>query len=373
MKRICHLSSVHRGLDIRIFWKECMSLAKAGYDTHLVINATAADVAEAAAHGVTVHGMECEQSAGRFSRMSVHAWRCYQIAKSLDADIYHFHDPELIPYGVLLTWAGKKVIFDVHEDLSGDIYSKDWIPLHARYAVAATARAVENFGARRFSAVVAATSYIGTIFEGVAERAVVVNNYPLPGELSSPQHDDSWQRDSVCYVGGIDAIRGIRQVVQALSDIEITLHLAGHFSSPQLLAGVSNLSGWTRVKYHGILNRREVTKIFGRSLAGLVTFLPEPNHINSQPNKMFEYMSAGVPVIASDFPIWHELIEGTQCGICVDPSKPEEISAAIRHLQNHPEEVARMGNNGRQAVEEKYRWDWEEMKLVSLYQDILGM
>jgi glycosyltransferase involved in cell wall biosynthesis len=372
MKRVCHLSSVHAGLDIRIYRKECVSLAGAGYDTHLVINASAEDVAEAAGRGVTVHRIGCGPGASRIARMSVHAWRCYRLAKELDADLYHFHDPELIPYGVLLAWSGKKVIFDVHEDLSADIHSKEWVPFAARRALAATSRALENFGARRFAAVVAATSYIGTLFKDVAERVVVINNYPLAGELVPAQPVDATQRNSVCYVGGIDAIRGIRQVVQALSDTDVTLHLAGCFSSDALQAGVSSLSGWERVKYHGILTREEVTKIFGMSLAGLVTFLPEPNHIHSQPNKMFEYMSAGIPVIASDFPLWNELIEGTQCGVCVDPNSPEEIAAAIRHLRNHPEEVARMGNNGRQAVEDKYRWDREEIKLVSLYRGLLA-
>src|SRR5438046_6669609 len=137
MKRVCHFSSAHRGLDIRIFRKECVSLAKAGYDTHLVINATTADVAEAALHGVTLHPLKYVPETRRFSRMVFHAWRCYRMAKKLDADLYHFHDPELIPYGLLLAWSGKKVILDVHEDLPGDIQAKEWIPLPARSLVAA--------------------------------------------------------------------------------------------------------------------------------------------------------------------------------------------------------------------------------------------
>src|SRR5436309_609095 len=90
MKKICHFSSAHRGLDTRIFHKECVSLAKAGYDTHLVINATTADVTEAAKCGVTVHLLEYAPGTSRFSRMVLQAWRCYKTAKKLDADLYHF-------------------------------------------------------------------------------------------------------------------------------------------------------------------------------------------------------------------------------------------------------------------------------------------
>jgi glycosyltransferase involved in cell wall biosynthesis len=372
MKRICHMSSVHHGLDTRIFRKECVSLAKAGYETHLVTNASNDDIVEAARHGVTLHPLAAQQGGNRLARILFHARHCYDMARSLNADLYHFHDPELIPYGVLLARAGRKVIFDAHEDLPNDIYSKDWIPAPAQRVVAMLCRALQNFGATRFSAVVAATPYIRSTFEGVARRVVVINNYPLLGELAPPPDACATRRDSVCYVGGIDLIRGIRQVVQALSGAGVTLHLAGDFASQELQSGISTLSGWERVKYHGVLNRQGVTRILAQSLAGLVTFLPEPNHINAQPNKMFEYMSAGVPVIASDFPLWHDLIADAQCGICVDPNNPEAISAAIRHLRDHPDEVARMGNNGRQAVEKKYRWDCEEARLLTLYESIIG-
>ncbi|MES2350025.1 MAG: glycosyltransferase [Pseudomonadota bacterium] len=122
MSKVCHFSSVHRGLDIRIYRKECVSLARAGHEVHLVIDATAAEVAEAAAAGVTLHRLAAANGGGRVRRMLLQAWRTYRIAKELDAQIYHIHDPELIPYGVLLARQGKQVILDLHEDLSADIH-----------------------------------------------------------------------------------------------------------------------------------------------------------------------------------------------------------------------------------------------------------
>jgi glycosyltransferase involved in cell wall biosynthesis len=373
MKKICHMSSAHRGLDIRIFHKECVSLANAGYDTHLVINAGAAEVAEAARRGVTLHPMEYVPETRRLARILLHARRCYLLARKIDAELYHLHDPELIPYGLLLAYAGKAVIFDAHEDLPGSIYSKDWIPLPARRAVAAMCEILQNFGARRFVAVVAATPFIATLFDGTAKPVVIINNYPMFGELSpAPHQPDGATRDSVCYVGGIDIIRGIREMVQAIGATHSKLLLAGAFATEKLRDEVSQYRGWANVKEYGFVDRKRVSEIMSRSFSGLVTLYQVPNFVNAQPIKMFEYMAAGVPVIASDFPLWRAVIEGNQCGICVNPNNPDEISAAIRHLHDHPEEVERMGYNGRQAVEKKYRWDREEIKLLSLYKNILA-
>ncbi|HJV84452.1 MAG TPA: glycosyltransferase [Noviherbaspirillum sp.] len=371
MKKICHFSSVHRGLDIRIFRKECISLANAGYDTHLVIDATAADMAEAASHGVTVHPVAPDAQGGRLSRMVSHARHCYHAARELNADLYHFHDPELIPYGVMLARSGKKVVFDAHEDLIGDIHAKDWVPVRARHAVAAIAGAVQDFGARRFSAVVTATPFIGSLFENLAKQVVVVNNFPLLHELPPAQDVDVSQRKSVCYVGNIHKHRGIQEMVKAIGMSGEQLLLAGDFRPGLLRDEVTGYDGWQHVRECGVVDRKGVADIMAQSFAGMVIFHPVPNFINAQPIKMFEYMSAGVPVIASDFPLWRDFIEGNQCGICVDHTRPDAIADAIRHLRTHPEDVVRMGANGRRATAEKYRWDREETKLLSLYRALL--
>jgi len=131
------------------------------------------------------------------------------------------------------------------------------------------------------------------------------------------------------------------------------------------------MPGWQNVETLGYLDRNAVKSTLSRSMRGLVLFHPEPNHVNAQPNKMFEYMSAGIPVIASNFPLWKEIVEGTECGICVDPLNPKEIADAIRWIIEHPVEASRMGENGRKAVEERYNWGIEEKKLLELYNKIL--
>ena len=106
------------------------------------------------------------------------------------------------------------------------------------------------------------------------------------------------------------------------------------------------------------------------SLAGVVTFLALPNHVNAQPNKIFEYMAAGIPVIGSNFQLWKEIIENNDCGICVDPTKPKEIAKAIEFIQENPMKAKEMGKRGRKKVLDKYNWQPEGIKLVSVYNNL---
>ena len=372
MTKVCHFSSAHRGLDIRIYRKQCASLAQAGFDVHLVIDATPADIREAAGAGVTIHPLVSMAGKGRLRRMLAQTWRCYRVARALDADVYHFHDPELIPYGLLLTWQGKKVIVDLHEDLRSDIQSKGWILAPLRNAIGAAARALEHFAARRLAAVVAATPHIGALFEHSAARVAVIHNYPALNELAAARSPATVTRNSVCYVGAINEIRGIRQTIRALEMAPSTLLLAGVFDSPALREELTEYPGWRHVEECGFVDRQRVAEIMARSFCGLVTFCREPNHIDALPNKLFEYMSAGVPVIASDFPLWRSIVEDADCGLCVDPDDPGEIAWAVNYLRTNRARAENMGNNGRRAVESTYRWDFEEAKLVTLYGQLLA-
>lgn len=363
------MSSVHHGLDVRIFLKECVSLAESGYETHLVITASAADVVTAAAKKVILHPLSPPR--GRLARMVKQAWSCYRIARKVDADIYHFHDPELIPYGILLKLAGRPVIYDVHEDLPRDILDKKWIPIWARNLVAIAAAAMEYVSARWIFSIVTATPFIAGRFKRITPKSIDINNYPIPDELvigGGPRI----RRRQVCYVGGITEVRGIEPLIRALPLApNVTLALCGRFQESGFEAAMRALPGWAQVDYRGQTDRDGVRQVLSESMAGMVTFLPVSNHIDAQPNKMFEYMSAEVPVIASDFPLWRKIIDGAQAGICVDPQSSQAIASAIRELVKNPVKVEKMGEAGRRAVLEKYNWPNEAKKLIEFYKGLL--
>lgn len=365
--KTAHLTSVHQRYDTRIFLKMCRSLATAGHDVSLIV---ADGLGDELRDGV--HILDVGKSRGRLDRMWGATRRVLGKALELDCDVYHLHDPELLPAALRLKRRGKRVIFDAHEDLPRQILSKAYLHPAARRAVSMAAGAFERLACRRLDAVVAATPTIRDKFRAMGIEAVDINNFPLLGELDA---EVPWNQkaNEVCYVGGIGAIRGIREVVAAMAQCRsgARLNLAGGFPEKQVKAEVEASLGWAHVNELGFLTRAQVRETLGRSVAGVVTFLPLPNHIDAQPNKMFEYMSAGLPVIASHFPLWREIIEDSGCGICVDPTDPAAIAAAVDRLVETPHLARTMGQNGRHAVHARYNWGVEEKKLNLLYADVL--
>ena len=358
--RVCHLSSVHPRNDTRIFYKMCASLANSGYEVTLVVADGKGDETNS---GVAIHDVGSPR--GRFDRMRHVPKRVFAKAVELNADLYHLHDPELIPIGLKLKRLGKKVIFDSHEDVPKQLLSKSYLnPVLLRMLSLVYAQ-FECFACARFDAIVAATPFIRNKFLKVNPRTVDINNFPILGELATPiGHTES--RAKICYVGGITEIRGIRETVCAMDllNSDIRLDIAGNFLDAQLGAEMRQHPGWKRVNELGFIGRQDVRKVLSQSSMGLVTLHPTINYIDALPVKMFEYMSAGIAVIASDFPLWREIIEGNGCGMCVDPLNPQAIAAAIDTLSQNPDRARKMGKNGQRAVQERYNWKVEEQKLL---------
>lgn len=359
--KICHLTSVHSYTDIRIFIKECCTLSNNEYEVFLI----APNAPNKYINNVRIIGIEAEGN--RFARMTKITKKIYQKALEINADVYHFHDPELMPIGLKLKKHGKKVIYDIHEDLPRAILSKKWIKPSIRKPMSFFFELYENCAAKKFDCLITATPFITNRFLRVNQNTVNINNYPLLNELENNLVEYKLKKRQVCYVGGLSAIRGSEQLLSASEFIKGKLVIAGSISPKNL---EDKISSYPMIEFKGLLNRNEVKELLANSLAGIVTFLPEPNHINAQPNKMFEYMSAGIPVICSDFPLWRAIIEKYNCGICVNPESPKEIADAINYLLDNPEIAKNMGYNGRRAIEAEYNWEQEGQKLVDLYRSL---
>jgi glycosyltransferase involved in cell wall biosynthesis len=364
---ICHLTSAHPRHDSRIFLKQCRSLSNAGHSVSLVVADGKPDEER---DGVSIFGVGA--AGGRLRRMFSATRSVYLRAKLVGADVYQLHDPELIPAGLRLKRLGKRVIFDAHEDLPKQLLTKPYLNKLTLALLSRCFTGFEKWACRQFDGIIAATPSIREKFVRINPNTVDINNYPLLGELSDGEVPWGSKRPEVCFVGEISRIRGIEHLVEAMAvtQSKVRLQLVGRFSEESVQQAVKANSGWMKVDYHGFLNRQAVKEVLKLCVGGLVTFLPAANHIDAQPNKMFEYMSAGVPVIASRFPLWKDIVEGNCCGLCVDPLSPRDIAAAIEFLINSPGRAEQMGRNGITAVQKHYKWDVEQVKLLTFYDRI---
>lgn len=372
MTLIAHVTTVHWRGDTRIRVKEVASLAR-GIDVPVALVVQDGKGPEGADPGPRVVDSG-PRPPGRLLRMTLGSWRMWRTLRRLRPTIVHFHDPELIFLGLAMKVSGAKVIYDVHEDVPRQILTKDWIPGLLRPLVAGAVEVIETVSCRAFDAIVPATPKIAERFP--ARTRVVVQNFPIRDELLTASSVPYMQRrPSVAYVGDISSARAAYEMVEAMgllpSDTACILELAGGFSPPDLQRELEERSGWRRVHYHGWAKRPEVANILGQVRAGLVLLHPEPNYTEAYPNKMFEYMAAGLPVVASDFPLWREIVNGTGAGVLADPQDPVAVAKAIQWLLEHPEEAEAMGRRGRQAIEQRFNWKREEEKLLELYRRML--
>ena len=366
MNKVVHITSAHTRDDIRIFKKECISLSKSGIKVYLIVNDC---LGNENVNNVSIidAGRPISGRLDRFLNLSKYIYRA---AIDLDADIYHFHDSDLIPVGLRLLKKNKKVVYDVHEDLPRQILTKEYIPSFFRKPVSLLLEFYENYASKQFDLILAATPHITERFRKLNKNTVNINNYPIHGELLFKKNHNIIKDNAVCYIGGISRIRGVKYLINALEHCNVNLYLAGRFSDKKFEQELRSLKNWKKVIYLGQIGREKVSEILSLASAGLVTFLPAPNHNNAQPNKMFEYMSAGLPVICSNFNLWKKIITENKCGICVNPVDSYEISSAINKIIEDKSLVAEFGKNGIESIKNKYNWNNEEKKLIKAYQKI---
>ncbi len=366
--RVVHMTSAHPRSDTRIFLKQCRSLVLAGFDTALVV---ADGLGDEIREGVRI--FDVGRSRGRLWRMLLASHRVAVAAEALGGDIYQGHDPELLPALVRMSARGYRTVFDSHEDYSESIGNRPYIPSWARRSAGRLFGAYESKALRRLSAVIAATPHIAAKFRAKGVQSTVVNNYPLHGELVAPVSSGG-REDIACFVGVMSDLRGIQVLVRAMSHVRSNarLMLVGSFDPPDFEAVCRRESGWSRVEFVGKLDRSALATVLARARCGVVTYLPDGNHVHSQPNKLFEYLSAGLPVVASNFPGWFEIVEGSRCGICVDPTDPLAVAAAIDRLVGDTDGAEMMGRRGLKLVESRLSWESEEGALLRLYESILN-
>lgn len=369
---IIHITNVHNWNDLRIFQKMARSLCEAGLSVGVVgvcREITQPEVRKV--DGVTVHLVPCKQEIGRAYRSTVLAWRVIRCALALNTKLYQAHDPELIPFLLAARLKRSKLIFDAHEDFVGQLEGKTWAKGLNRFAINAYARLLRFIINTSFDKILTATHSIASYHP--EKKSQVIHNYPVISDYKVTKGKKPLSKRPArgVFMGNLSEIRGIREIVEALEHTQHVegIDIAGWFDDEAFKRKLENLPGWSKVSYHGLLTRTEVADILGHAKFGILTYYPLKNHLTSQPTKLFEYLSAGLPVLYSDFPVWHNIIQPNDLGVCADPKDPKSLAEGMDQLcaTSIDDSLSKRAQN---LVEDLYSWDSEKIVYCNFIRDM---
>lgn len=365
--KITHITTVHHPFDNRIFNKECVSLAEKGYEVVLIATHGQDEVIK----GVQIRSLKKPKS--RISRIFFTTFNAYKLALNEDADIFHFHDPELIPAAWLMVIRGKKVVYDVHEDYVASIKQKNYLPRPISILIASLFGIFEKLLSKSFYIVLAEKYYRKRFPVGHC-----ILNYPRKMLVSSLTGQVQSRKLQVLYTGNITRDRGAFQharVVDYLDDIAVYLvGFCSKFLVDELFAMVKGKDRLHIIGIDRFVPFDEIVSYYNRGnwTAGLALFPSTPHYVNKELTKFFEYMAAGIPILCSEFTVWKKIIEETELGLTTDPDDGDAIAKNIIYLYNNKDKAKQMGIYGKEKVVSEFNWEKEADKLEQLYKDILS-
>lgn len=363
--KIAHLTSAHRRYDTRIFLKECTSLAGAGYDVYLVVADGNGDEKK---DGVNI----CDVGAykGRFERMFHVSGRIFKKSILLNADVYHIHDPELMPIGLRLKKKGKKVIFDIHENTDLQILTKEWIPLYFRKWISVIFKLYEGYACKMFDCLIVPQVSMESKFSKFSKTEIIAN---FPSVKSHVRKRENLSRFHLFYSGGLGKARGLFNMLDLINvlatiDDRYQLKLAGPILSEDLVS-VKTHPGWKNTKYLGVLSSEEIYKEYKENTIGLILFNNVGQYYMAYSLKLFEYMQNGMIVLMPNFGDWLKFNDSYNVGFNVDSTNVSEIVSVINGIDE--EELASYSMRNQKLAADEFTWLSQEKKLINIYKELM--
>lgn len=365
--RVCHVTSAHGRYDVRIFHKECKSLANKGFEVVLLVND---DIESEFIDGVHIVSTR-RKLQSRFKRMVQSKRYIRKIMLEINASIYHFHDPELLPEAIWIKKKGKKVIFDFHEDVAQQILYKEWIPRLIRKKISFLYSKYEKQCTKKFDALIAATPKVVEQLQKTNPKTAMVTNFPILDIYKEKK--PTLKKRAICFAGGISPQWKHENIITAIGNLEDAEYILAGRGDPNYIEKLTKLPGWEKVRFLGQISMAEVQEIYAQSMVGMAV-LSYNTQVGKEGNlsntKLFEFMAAGIPFICSNSRIWSEIVNKYHCGFTVEPDDILGIQSKIIQLLDDRELAQEMGDNGKNAAAEVFNWDSQAEVLLKLYSAI---
>ncbi|MCB0047001.1 MAG: glycosyltransferase [Caldilineaceae bacterium] len=371
---VCHLSSVHRALDGRIFYREACSLVRSGHAATVIARHPRDEVVD----GVQVLGLA---SSPRWARPLL--WcRLIERAVSVKADIYQIHDPELLLLlPRLKRRTGRPIVYDVHE-ANADFAAMKAAKLGA--SAGAAGQIVERLEPRlagQCAGIIAADERIAATFAHLPRPAVTLYNYPTREFIQEAAAAPAIHEEPVIlHLGTHTKERGAHLLLDAFAAVcagvpRARLLLAGPFHpaalEDEMRARAAALGLADRVIFTGRLPFATVSRYLRQAMVGWIPLQATPKYEKNIPTKLFEYMAYGLPVVSSDLASVRPYLAGSGAGLLVSPADPAAHAAALLALLRNPRQAASMGAAGRVLVVARYNWAAMEGKMAAFYGEVV--
>ncbi|HYF79055.1 MAG TPA: glycosyltransferase family 4 protein [Symbiobacteriaceae bacterium] len=370
--RVCHISSAHPAFDVRVFYKEARYLARQ-YETYLVIPHTQDEVVD----GVSIqHVRHRRGMLGRIRNYPAILRR----ALATKADVYHFHDPDLLPVGVLLRWVTRKpVVYDVHEHFPDRLFHTLKRLSWWHRLVRGLATRAENTFARWVKNIVVVENAQFERFSHLNCTVVHARNYPSLADYPEPPVDMHLRPYDLIFHGTLSEAKGslllvdiVAAVAKARPDVRALVvdRFFRESERAKFLERISLTDTEKNITLVPNIAASRLKEYISQARIGLSPLQRVSQYEKAIPTKFFEYMACGVTIVASDLPYSYEFVERPGCGVVVLSDTAQAYAEATCRLLDDLDMATRMGHRGRELFLSTYNWDHEFEALQTLYSQI---
>ncbi|NVM20301.1 MAG: glycosyltransferase family 4 protein [Desulfobacterales bacterium] len=373
---ICIITSIHPDFDARIT-KQARSLAGYGYKVDLVCPWNCHDANTPGTNFLTFK---------RANRRLTRFLNYFRIGKCLHKkpyDLYHFHDIDILPLFCLVKFLAKKpVIYDVHENYPEQMLVKFWVPRYLRPILSFLVKHAQRVCAYYIRNLIIVVPLQEAEFKASRYKKVMVRNFPSTDLLKGKQNDYESRPDTIIFTGKQNINNGSLLLLEIAEKV-LKKHPRVQFLAIDFFAGNDALKKdmLDYIKDHSLQKKfaflpfrraHEIMKYLNKATIAISPNLKVPQQIMGIHTKLFEYMTGGLPIVASKLPHQAEVISKANCGFLADPDSIDEFVDRICFLISNRSEAKQMGENGVRAFLEHYSWEIEVTKLRKMYDVLLN-